>query len=288
MPQPANWSPLIHAVDDNGLFMIWLYNLPTWLFALLTLSGFVSLALVGLRLIHRRLNAGTLATLIDNGTVGWFFSGVTVLYGLLLGLLTVATWTNYTQATALASQEAASLAVLYRDMAGYPLPERIQLQTQLRTYTRFIIEQSWPLQRQGFIHDGESTELLNLQEPLMKFEPTNETGKILHQEAIRTFNSLVELRRLRAESISGSVPGVIWYVVLLGALLTLVFGYLFVVKSFWFHGLLVSLLGAVIGLLIFLIAALDHPYWGEVSVSPQAYELVLSKVMSSAVNSPKK
>lgn len=288
MPQPANWSPLIHAVDDNGLFMIWLYNLPTWLFALLTLSGFVSLALVGLRLIHRRLNAGTLATLIDNGTVGWFFSGVTVLYGLLLGLLTVATWTNYTQATALASQEAASLAVLYRDMAGYPLPERIQLQTQLRTYTRFIIEQSWPLQRQGFIHDGESTELLNLQEPLMEFEPTNETGKILHQEAIRTFNSLVELRRLRAESISGSVPGVIWYVVLLGALLTLVFGYLFVVKSFWFHGLLVSLLGAVIGLLIFLIAALDHPYWGEVSVSPQAYELVLSKVMSSAVNSPKK
>ncbi len=52
----------------------------------------------------------------------------------------------------------------------------------------------------------------------MGFEPTTETGKILHQEAIRTFNSLVELRRLRAESISGSVPGVIWYVVLLGAL----------------------------------------------------------------------
>jgi hypothetical protein len=43
--------------------------------------------------------------------------------------------------------------------------------------------------------------------------------------------------------------------------------------------LLVSLLGAVIGLLIFLIAALDHPYWGEVSVTPAAYELVLIKVM---------
>jgi len=284
MPQPPNWSPLIHAVDDNGLFMIWLYNLPTWLFALLTMSGCVSLALVGLRLIHRRLHASSLATLIDNGTVGWFFSGVTVLYGLLLGLLTVATWTNYTQATGLASQEAASLAVLYRDLAGYPLPERTQLQTQLRTYTRFIIDQSWPLQRRGFIHDGESGELIGLQGPLMAFEPTTETSKILHQEAIRTFNSLVELRRLRAESISGSVPGVIWYVVLLGALLTLAFGYLFVVESFWFHGVLVSLLAAVIGLLIFLIAALDHPYWGEVSVSPQAYELVLSKVMSSAGN----
>ena len=281
MTQPPNWPPLIYAVDDNGLFMIWLYNLPTWLFAFLTISGFMILALVGLLLIHRRLNAGTFATLIDNGTVGWFFSGVTVLYGLLLGLLTVATWTNYTQATGLVSQEAASLAVLYRDLAGYPLPQRSQLQTQLRTYTRFIIDQSWPLQRQGFIHDGESAELVRFQEPLMAFEPTTETGKIIHQESIRAFNSVVELRRLRAESISGSVPGVIWYVVLLGALLTLLFGYLFVVKAFWLHGVLVSLLAAVIGLLIFLIAALDHPYWGEVSVSPKAYELVLTKVMTS-------
>lgn len=284
MTQPPNGSPLIHAVDDNGLFMIWLYNLPTWLFALLTIISCVGLALLGLLLIHRRLNTGTFATLIDNGTVGWFFSGVTVLYGLLLGLLTVATWNNYTQATGLASQEAASLAVLYRDLAGYPRLERIELQSQLRTYTRFIIDQSWPLQRRGLIHDGESAELVRLQGPLMAFEPTTETGKIIHLEAIRAFNSVVELRRLRSESISGSVPGVIWYVVLMGGLLTLVFGYLFVVKAFWLHGVLVSLFAAVIGLLIFLIASLDHPYWGEVSVSPQAYELVLTKVMNSGTN----
>jgi len=65
----------------------------------------------------------------------------------------------------------------------------------------------------------------------------------------------------------------------LGAMLTLAFSYLFLVKDFWFHGLLISMLAAVIGLLIFLIAVLDHPYWGEVSVTPAAYQLVLDKVM---------
>ncbi|MFD2934990.1 bestrophin-like domain [Spirosoma flavum] len=283
MQQPTNLPDQIHSVNDSGLFMIWLYNVPTWLFAFLTIAFFVVLALTGLFFIHRRINQGTFATLVDNGTVGWFFSGVTVLYGLLLGLLTVATWSNYTQATGLASQEAASIAVLYRNLAGYPLPQRVILQTQLQVYTQFIVQKSWPLQQRGFIHDGESEVLVRLQRQLMSFEPTTETTKIIHQEAIRTFNSLVELRRLRAESISGSVPGVIWYAVILGALLTLAFSYLFLVKDFWFHGLLVSLLAAVIGLLIFLIAALDHPYWGEVSVSAAAYQLVLDKVMHAAL-----
>lgn len=270
---------MIHPIQDKLLFVLWLYDLPSWLFALLTMGLFVSLSWAGLFLFHRRLHQGKLATLIDNGTVGWFFSGVTVLYGLLLGLLTVATWGNFTQATQLASREAASIAVLYRDLSAYPPAQRVHLQTQLREYTQFIVQQSWPLQQRGLIHDGESQKLVDLQGPLMAYEPTSEGGIIIHAQAIQTFNSLVELRRLRAESIGGSVLGVIWQVVLLGGLITLVFSYFFLVKSFWFHGLLISLLGSVIGLLIFLIAALDHPYWGEVSVSPAAYELVLAKVM---------
>ena len=31
--------------------------------------------------------------------------------------------------------------------------------------------------------------------------------------------------------------------------------------------------------MIFLIAALDHPYLGDVSVTPDAYQVVLDKVM---------
>lgn len=279
MQDAPSFSDQIHAVNDPTRFMLWLYDLPSWLFALLTIIFFVGFALLGLLFFHRRINQSRFATMIDNGTVGWFFSGVTVLYGLLLGLLTVATWTNYTQASGLASQEAASIAVLYRNVSAYPEPERKQLQHHLRDYTQFIIQQSWPLQRRGLLHDGESQLLLRLQNPLMSYEPITEGNKVIHQEAIRAFNSLVEFRRLRAESISGSVPVVIWYVVILGAFLTLTFSYLFIVKDIVFQGILISLLSAVIGLLIFLIAALDHPYWGEVSVSPTAYELVLEKVM---------
>lgn len=279
MPPAPLFPDTSHAANPDELFMLWLYDLPTWLFALIIIASFVFFGLLGLMLVHRRFNRSAQAALIDNGTVGWFFSGVTVLYGLLLGLLTVATWSNYTQATSIASQEAAAMAVLYRDVTAYPPQQRQLLREQLRQYTRFIIERSWPLQRRGFIHDGESARLEVLQNELLTINPTSQGEQIVHAEAVRAFNSLVELRRQRSESIGGSVPGVIWYVVLLGALLTIVFAYFFVVKEFWLHGWLVGMLSAVIGLLIFLIAALDHPYWGEVSVSPAAYQLVLDKVM---------
>ncbi|OGX82152.1 hypothetical protein [Hymenobacter coccineus] len=43
-----------------------------------------------------------------------------MLYGPTRGLLTVATWQNYTVASGIASQEAAALAVRYPDPSGYP------------------------------------------------------------------------------------------------------------------------------------------------------------------------
>lgn len=259
--------------------MVWLYNLPSWLLATLFVALTTSLAWLSLLLIRRPLQRSPVAALIDNGTVGWYFSGVTILYGLLLGLLTVATWQNFTQASALASHEAAQLSVLYRDFAGYEPAQRRVLRDQLRRYTRHIVQRSWPRQRQGLIDDGESVEFLQLQTLLLGYGPDTAAHELIHQQALQAFNNLAETRRLRAEAIGGGVPAVIWWVVLLGGLVTIIFSGLFVMPSFWFHGLLNSLLGVMLGLLIFLIVALDHPYWGEVSVGTKAYELVLQKVM---------
>lgn len=259
--------------------MVWLYNFPSWLLALTLVLVFIALSWLSLLLVRRPLQRSSTAALIDNDTVGWFFSGVSLLYGLLLGLLTVATWQNYTQASGLASREAAQLSVLYRNLSGYAPVQRKPLHAQLRRYTQHIVQRSWPNQRLGIIDDEESTEFLRLQTLLLGYGPDTTAHELIHQQALQAFNNLAELRRLRAEAIGGGVPAVIWWVVLLGALLTLIFAGLFVVPSFWFHGLLNSLLAIMLGLLIFLIVSLDHPYWGEVSVSTNAYELVLKKVM---------
>jgi len=273
------------SVDDVLLPMLWLYDLPTWLFGLLTVLVFVVPALIGLGFVHRRIHRSELALLLDNGTIGWFFSSVTVLYGLTLGLITVATWSNFSQASSIASNESATITVLYRDLSGYKQPEQQQLRQLLKDYTAYIINKSWPIQRRGRISDGEAGLLTDFQEKLLNTEPETTGQEIIHTEAVRAFNNMVELRRQRIESVRGSVPGVLWSVVLIGAIITLISSYYFSLKNFWVHARMTGLLAGMIGLLVFLLAALDHPYWGDVSVTPESYELVLKNVMGNQPSS---
>jgi hypothetical protein len=47
----------------------------------------------------------------------------------------------------IASDEAASIAVLYRDLNGYPQPIGDDLKERIRKYTWFIVDKAWPAQR---------------------------------------------------------------------------------------------------------------------------------------------
>lgn len=260
--------------------MHWMYNLPPWALALLIVTGFLGMALMGLAFTHRRLHQSGAANSIDNGTVGWFFSSVSLLYGLLLGLLTVAAWGSYNQATTVASQEASATAVLYRDLAAYPDVARDAMRKQVRDYVTVIVTLSWPAQRRGLLPDSETVVLNQFQKLLLSQTGLTNEQLVVHSETIRAYNSLIDLRRQRQEALKDGVPGVLWLVVLLGAVATIGFSYCFVVESYRLHALLTGVLAGMIGLLVFLLVVLDHPYWGEISVSPEPYQLVLSTLMN--------
>ena len=71
-----------------------IHSIPAWAIGPACVFGFIVPAMVGLWLVHRGLNQRLKLgeTLIDNGVVGWFFSGTLTLYGITLGLIAVTTW----------------------------------------------------------------------------------------------------------------------------------------------------------------------------------------------------
>lgn len=264
--------------------MQWIHDLPSWQLGPICVLAFVLVTAGGLwlayRNVHQRLKVGE--TLIDNGVVGWFFSGIFTLYGITLGLIAVTTWESYTQVSAVASREAAAIAALYRDTSGFPSPLREEYQKHLRDYTRYIIEKVWPAQRHGVIVTDGDQMLEEFQRELFENEPKSDSQRILQAEALKAFNELIEFRRERTVAVSEGVPSVVWTVILLGGLLTIVSSFCFQPKQFKFHLLLSTGLAVMIGLLVFLIATLDQPYRGTVSVEPTAYEIVLERVMTNS------
>jgi hypothetical protein len=83
---------------------------------------------------------------------------------------------------------------------------------------------------------------------------------------------------MRLFSVTTSIPGVMWAVVLVGALMNIALIWMFDMKL-TNHLFLGGILSAFMGLMIFLIASLDNPFRGELSISPAPFEDILTHLM---------
>ena len=258
----------------------WVYNLPTWLFAMLTIAVTVAVGLAGLFVTRkwvRRIHGDDHS---HNDVVGFYLGAVCVFYGITLGLLAVATWQNFTDVETRVGEEAAATGVLFRDVSGFPEPYRAQLRSDIRAYTREVIDVAWALQRQGIVPESEGKILTAIEIHLEGFEPQTEGQKALYSQAYAGFNRLADLRGRRLQSVRAGLSGPLWAVVLAGAFLSIAVTWFFHMKSQGMHFWMTVMLSALLGLLIFLLGALDSPFRGEISVSPQPFELVYQRRMT--------
>jgi Protein of unknown function (DUF4239) len=254
-------------------------DMSPWLFALLTLGGFNGAALVGLICTRHLGRQFGLSGLIDNDTVGWIFSAILVIYAIAIGLIAVATWTNSLAAASVASQEASQVPVLYRSLLGYPQPLQNEIKGVLVRYLKSIIEDAWPAQQRGEVTEEGIENLLELGRRIIAFEPTTDGQCVVYGEVMRGFNTLAAFRRRRIEAASYAVPGILWWVVITGAAISIFASYVFNIPSLLVHSLLTVLLASMIALLVFFIAATDHPYQGANSIEPIAYTIALHDLL---------
>lgn len=256
----------------------WIYDIPSPQLAVMITAAFVGFSWVGAVFIRPILRAFLKRRADLNDLVGYMLSCFGVFYGLLLGLLAVAAYQNYTSVETVVSKEAATLSALIQDVKSYPEPERKNLIWLLRDYSRYVVKYAWPLQRRGIVPEEGNIRMLAIHEQLAEFEPKTKGQEIIHAEALRQFNNYLEARRLRVFSVTTSIPAVMWIVVLVGALMNIALVWLFDMKLVS-HMFLGGFLAAFMGLMIFLIASLDNPFRGEISISSQPFEEIHKSLM---------
>jgi hypothetical protein len=259
--------------------LLWIYNLPGWASFLLIVGATLAVGwsgLFGLRAWVSRLHDEH----NHNEVVSYFLAAVVLFYGVMVGLIAVGVWEQYSSTDEKVALEASALAALYRDVSEFPAPHRARLQADVREYTFHVIHGAWPLQRQGIIPTQANDILWKVQDDLMSFEPATNSEDNIQNEALHAYNALVELRRMRLHSVESGLPFAVWVVIVLGAAITLAVGCFFETKSFAVHFWMISLTSALIGLIIWLLAMLDHPFLGEVSIGPEPFEQVYNTIMT--------
>lgn len=257
---------------------LWVYDFPTWPMALLFTVGFAGFAMVGTLLFRRVAARWVHKGKVANEHLGVALGSFSVLYGILLGLLAVASFQNFANTEDLETKEAARLIGVYRECSGLPDPQRTELQYDLRRYTRETIDVDWPFQRRGEV-PTHSTELFGkFFNDLTAFTPSNLRESNVQAEALHQATDLSGLRRQRLASIKVGLPNIMWGVVLAGLFIYALLLWMFDMERH-IHLLITGLISGFLGLTIFLIVAMDYPYRGEVSIDAQPFEQVYNAVM---------
>ena len=256
----------------------WIYDYPSLYIAALFAFVFVAATWIAIFSFRRFFRSWIHSERRANDMVGFVFSSFSVVYGLLLGLLAVAAYQNFSNVGDIVTKEASSLSALYRDLRGYPQPVRGRLQEELRDYTRYVIDRSWKDQQKGVVPAEGSHRVSQFIDELLAFKPAEKGEEIIHAETLRQLNNFVELRGIRLANITAGIPSVLWWVVALGSFIAILL-LAMLDMEIHVHLILASALSVFLGLVIFLIAAMDYPFRGEVSVGPEAFETVYETLM---------
>ncbi len=263
----------------------WVYDMPTWKMVFMITAISVGVTWFGTIFVRPFLRVFFRSQQSANDLISYLLGSHGVYFGILLGLLALSAYQNFTDTDKLVSQEASRLAGLYRDVSSYPEPGRTQLCSLLRKYTRYVIDEAWPLQRQGIIPPGGVQMVSDFQDELMKFEPTTPRLEILHAQTLAQFNTFVESRRLRLHAVNTGIPAIIWYVMLIGAAVNIVLIWLLDMKLI-VHLFLGGVISFFLATLIAMTVAMDNPFRGEVSIPPTAFELLYEQYMQDKSTLP--
>ncbi len=257
----------------------WIYDVPSWSAAFVFAVIFVAISWLGVLFVRPFLRLLIGRKPGQNDVVGYVLSFVAVIYGVLLGMLAVVTYQNLTEADRISSHEASVVAALYEDAAVYPAPLSAGLRERLVEYTRHVIDTEWPMQKRGPVPLSPNESLKAFLALLTSYDPQTSSQEILHAETMREFNALVDLRRARLHMASVSIPGIMWYTIVMGAVLCLILIWLFD-SSVMSQLLLGGLAAFGMSTMVCLSALMDNPFRGELSVSPAAFQAVQAALLA--------
>jgi hypothetical protein len=253
-------------------------------------GGTCLVALVGLELVQRLVPATSRQP--HNDVAGFIYAALGVIYAVLIALVVIAVWEEYRAASETVEQEANAVAEIFWLAHRLPEPEGSHIQELARSYAQDVIDEEWPLMEQGqtpLMTSEEGTPagwtlIDEIRANLQEFQPHTPADEQLYAEGLDQVQRLADARRMRLVAAEEGIPAVLWAVLIFGGVAAIGFTYLFGLENTWAHRLMVFTLAAVIGLVLFTIGALEHPFSGGARIGTGAFELILERFETSKLS----
>lgn len=204
---------------------------------------------------------------VHNDLIGWQISVLGTTYAVIIGFMLYTVWTDFGAAELNADAEANSLTNLYRMADGLPSEPAAKIKQLARAYGEAVVNHEW----QEMSEAREPTETAEIARemwpPLINVGAASPSQITAEDHALSELRDLAAYRRIRLVENATVLPGVLWFVLLSGAAVTIASSCLFGASNGILHSIQVAAFTLLISLVLVAVADINRPYQGSVHVN---------------------
>jgi hypothetical protein len=206
-----------------------------------------------------------------NDLIGWQLSVLGTTYAVIIGFMLYTVWIEFGTADLNADAEANSLVNLYRLSDGLAPEQGAKLKVLARAYGDAVADQEWSEMARNTM-PAETREIARqMWRTLMESKGSSPTEITAEDHALYELSALAGYRRIRLVQSASRLPGVLWWVLLVGGTVTVASTCMFGAANGVLHVIQVGAFTLLIALVLVAIADINRPFQGSVHVSDYAF-----------------
>ncbi|MFF2850939.1 hypothetical protein ACFVT5_32085 [Streptomyces sp. NPDC058001] len=202
-----------------------------------------------------------------------------VVYAIVLGLAIAGVWEARSAAQDHVRAEAQALHEVHERVRPYPVEVRDRIRADVDAYVRQVVTTEWDtMVDHGRLTDRGGELLEKVRHDVTDYQPKTDFEAQAYQPLLDQVTAADEARNARADSTGATMPGVVWFGLITGALVTIGMVFALQIRRTARELLLAGIFSALIAFLLFLIWDFDTPYTRGLSAGAEPFLILFPHI----------
>ncbi|MCZ0982222.1 DUF4239 domain-containing protein [Streptomyces diastatochromogenes] len=191
-----------------------------------------------------------------------------VIYAIVLGLAIAGVWEARGAAQETVRQEAQAMHEISARVEVYPPAVRDRIRADVDAYVSYVVHDEWThMSQTGELSDEGTALLEKVRRSVTDYQPANDFEGQAYQPLVDQVTLADDARGARGQSAGETMPGVVWFGLIIGALVTVGLIFTLQIRRTGRELLLAGLFSVLIAFLLFLIWDFDAPFGRGISAT---------------------
>ncbi|MGW1028770.1 bestrophin-like domain [Streptomyces sp. NPDC002577] len=248
--------------------------MPEWLVLALAMAAACAVVLVITVIRHRRVGDDDDPSETPD-VIEYITMMIGVVYAIVLGLAIAGVWEARGAAQDHVRAEAQALHEISERVRVYPDDVRDRIRADVDAYVGHVVTTEWDTMATSGQLTARGTALLaRLRHDVTDYRPANDFEAQAYQPLLDQVAAADDARGARADSTGATMPGVVWFGLITGGLVTIGMVFALQIRHTPRELVLAGLFSALIAFLLFLIWDFDAPYSRGIPATAEPFHML--------------